>query len=48
MTKTVRPYHLTPSEETIMQILWESKGHSVLESSLCLFLTEQPHWEETD
>lgn len=25
MTKTVRPYHLTPSEETIMQILWESK-----------------------
>lgn len=25
MAKTVRPYHLTPSEETIMQILWESK-----------------------
>ena len=25
MAKTVRPYHLTPSEETIMHILWESK-----------------------
>lgn len=26
MAKTVRPYHLTPAEETIMQILWESKA----------------------
>lgn len=25
MARTVRPYHLTPAEETIMQILWESK-----------------------
>ncbi len=27
-------------------ILLSQRGHSVLESSLCLLLTEQPHWEE--
>lgn len=25
MARAIRPYHLTPAEETIMRILWESK-----------------------